>query len=148
MHCALDPQCTAEHLGKSLPYGLEVNRKGATVSDFTPSPSQPAQAGLSNEAAGALAYVTIVPAIVFLLIEPYNKNSFVRFHSWQSIFLGIAAFAINTVLTIIPVIGWILIPFVGLGFLAIWVFVLLKALKGQRYELPIIGRLAEQQAGA
>lgn len=148
MHCALDPQCTAEYLGKSLPYGLEVNRKGATVSDFTPSPSQPAQAGLSNEAAGALAYVTIVPAIVFLLIEPYNKNSFVRFHSWQSIFLGIAAFAINTVLTIIPVIGWILIPFVGLGFLAIWVFVLLKALKGQRYELPIIGRLAEQQAGA
>ncbi|MGA8730776.1 MAG: hypothetical protein WB608_18620 [Terracidiphilus sp.] len=118
------------------------------MSDFTPSPSQPAQAGLSNEAAGALAYVTIVPAIVFLLIEPYNKNSFVRFHSWQSIFLGIAAFAINTVLTIIPVIGWILIPFVGLGFLAIWVFVLLKALKGQRYELPIIGRLAEQQAGA
>ena len=86
------------------------------MSDFTPSPTQPAQAGLSNEAAGALAYVTIVPAIIFLLIEPYNKNSSVRFHSWQSIFLGIAAFAVNTVLTIIPVIGWILIPFVGLGF--------------------------------
>lgn len=118
------------------------------MSNFTPSPSPAAQAGLSNEAAGALAYVTIVPAIVFLLIEPYNKNSFVRFHSWQSIFLGIAAFAINTVLTIIPVIGWILIPFVGLGFLAIWVFVLLKALKGERYELPVIGKLAEQQAGA
>ena len=118
------------------------------MSNFTPSLSPAAQAGLSNEAAGALAYVTIVPAIVFLLIEPYNKNSFVRFHSWQSIFLGIAAFAINTVLTIIPVIGWILIPFVGLGFLAIWVFVLLKALKGERYELPVIGKLAEQQAGA
>jgi uncharacterized membrane protein len=118
------------------------------VSNFPPSPSQPAQAGLSNESAGALAYVTIVPAIIFLIIEPYNRNSFVRFQSWQSIFLGIAAFAVNTVLSIIPVIGWILIPFVSLGFLGIWVFVLLKALKGERYQLPIIGKLAEQQAGA
>ncbi len=116
------------------------------MSDFTPS--HPVQSGLSETAAGALAYVTIVPAIVFLLVEPYNKNSFVRFHSWQSIFLGIAAFAVNMVLTVIPVIGWILIPFVSLAFLAVWVVVLLKALKGARYHLPVIGKLAEQQAGA
>ncbi len=142
--CVFDRTATCSHQA-SLPYGLELNRKGATVSDFTPS--QPVQSGLSNTAAGALAYVTIIPAIIFLLIEPYNKNSFVRFHSWQSIFLGIAAFAINTVLTVIPVIGWILIPFVGLAFLGVWVFVLLKALKGERYQLPLIGKFADQQAG-
>lgn len=119
------------------------------MSNYSPTPSASAQAGLSNETAGALAYVMIVPAIIFLVIEPYNRNSFVRFHSWQSIFLGIGAFAVNTVLTIIfPVIGWILIPFVSLGILGIWVFVLLKALKGERYQLPLIGKLAEQQAKA
>ena len=116
------------------------------MSDFIPS--QPAQSGLSETAAGALAYVTIIPAIIFLIVEPYNKNSFVRFHSWQSIFLGIAAFAVHMVLTVIPVIGWILIPFVGLAFLVIWVIVLLKALKGERYQLPVIGKLAAQKAGA
>jgi len=113
----------------------------------TPQP-QPAQAGLSDNAAGALAYVTIIPAIVFLVVEPYNRNSYVRFHAWQCIFLGIAAVVVHTILSVIPIIGWILIPFASLGFLVIWVIVLLKALKGQRYHLPLIGKYAEQQAGA
>ena len=117
------------------------------MSDFTPS--QPAQSsGLSDTAAGALAYVTIIPAIIFLILEPYNKNSFVRFHSWQSIFLGIAAFAIDMVLTVIPVVGWMILPFIALAFLVIWIIVLMKALKGERYKLPVIGSLAEKQAGA
>jgi uncharacterized membrane protein len=106
------------------------------------------QTGLTDNAAGALAYVTVIPAIVFLLVEPYSKNSYIRFHSWQSIFLGIAAFAIQVVLSVIPVIGWILIPFVLIGFLVLWIIVLLKALKGQRFKLPFIGDLAEKQAGA
>ena len=115
---------------------------------YTPVPPQTAQSGLSDTAAGALAYVTIIPAIIFLLVEPYNKNSFVRFHAWQCIFLCIAAVAIQVVLGIIPVIGWILIPFVSLGILIVAIIALLKALKGERYQLPIIGKLAAQQAGA
>lgn len=109
---------------------------------------QPAQAGLSSNAAGALAYVTIIPAIIFLILEPYNRNSFVRFHAWQSIFLGIATFAVDMVLSFIPVVGWIILPVAMLGFLVIWVICLLKALKGERFSLPVIGKFAEQQAGA
>jgi uncharacterized membrane protein len=30
----------------------------------------------------------------------------------------------------------------------LWIIVLLKALKGERYKLPFIGNLAEKQAGA
>ena len=111
-----------------------------------PSP-QPAQAGLSDNAAGALAYVTIIPAIVFLVVEPYNRNSYIRFHAWQCIFLSIAAVVVHTILSVIPIIGWIMIPFASLAFLIIWVIVLLKALKGQRYQLPLIGKYAGQQAG-
>jgi uncharacterized membrane protein len=111
-------------------------------------PPQPAQSGLSDNAAGALAYVTIIPAIIFLIVEPYNRNSYVKFHSWQSIFFCIAAVAVHIVLTLIPVIGWILVPFVSLGFLVIWIILLLKALKGERFQLPIIGKFAAQQAGA
>ena len=113
-----------------------------------PPATQPAQSGLSDTAAGALAYVTIIPAIVFLIVEPYSKNSYIRFHSWQSIFLGIAAFVVDTVLSFIPIIGWILIPFVMVGFLVIWIILIMKALKGQRFKLPIIGKFAEQQAGS
>jgi uncharacterized membrane protein len=112
-----------------------------------PAP-QSAQSGLTDYTAGALAYVTIIPAIVFLIVEPYNRNSFVRFHSWQSIFLGIAAFAVDLVLSFIPIIGWILLFPVMLGFLVVWIMAILKALKGERWKLPLIGKYAEQQAGA
>jgi len=112
-----------------------------------PTPSQPAQSGLSDNAAGALAYVTIIPAIIFLIVEPYNKNSYIRFHSWQSIFLGIAAFAISFI-NIIPILGQIIFLLGMLVLFVAWLIVLLKALKGERYKLPWIGDLAEKQAGA
>ena len=38
---------------------------------------------LSENVAGALAYFTILPAILFLFLEPYRKNLFVRFHALQ-----------------------------------------------------------------
>lgn len=110
-------------------------------------PEATTQSGLSDNAAGALAYVTIIPAIIFLIVEPYNKNSFIRFHAWQSIFLGVAAFIIDIVLSIIPVIGWIIIPFFMLAFLVVWILVVVKAFKGERYKLPIIGDYAAKQAG-
>ena len=107
----------------------------------------PAPSGLSDNAAGALAYVTIIPAIIFLVMEPYNRNSFVRFHSWQSIFFGIAFVALHIVFTIIPIIGWVLIPVLALGGLILWILLLIKASQGQRFKLPFIGDLAEKQAG-
>ena len=38
---------------------------------------------LTENLAGALAYLTFIPAVVFLVVEPYKKNRFVRFHSVQ-----------------------------------------------------------------
>lgn len=115
---------------------------------YPPVPPQTAQTGISDNTAGALAYVTVIPAIIFLLVEPYNKNPFVRFHSWQCIFLCIAGIAIHIALGIIPVIGWLLMPFASLGILILAIIALVKALKGERYQIPIIGKFAAQQAGA
>jgi uncharacterized membrane protein len=116
------------------------------------NPSAVNQSGLSDNAAGGLAYVTIIPAIVFLIIEPFNRNSYVRFHSWQSIFLAIAYIAVHIGMVIIghiPFFGWLTLfmwPLIGLGFFIIWIIVLIKAFNGERFKLPIIGQLAEQQA--
>ena len=103
--------------------------------------------GLSDNAAGALAYITIIPSIIFLLVEPYNKNSFVRFHAWQNICLMIAWFACSIIM-IIPILGWI----IGvLGFLVLfvcWIMCIIKAAGGQKFMLPWIGPFAAKQAGA
>lgn len=113
--------------------------------NLNPQPLPPASSGLSDNAAGALAYVTIIPAIVFLMLEPYNRSSYVRFHAWQSIFFCIVWLVVNAVVGMIPFLGLILVPLVMLGFLAVWVLLLLKASKGERYKLPILGDFAEKQ---
>ena len=102
--------------------------------------------GISDTAAGTIAYITFIPANIFLVMEPYNRSSYVRFHAWQSIFLAIAIIGINTILGLIPIVGWIAAPIVSLGFLVLWIVVLIKASKGERYKVPFIGNFAEQQA--
>jgi uncharacterized membrane protein len=103
-------------------------------------------AGLNDNIAGMLAYVTIIPAIVFLLLEPYNRNRFIRFHSFQCIFLCIVLVVIHVVLLAVPIIGWAISIFVNLGALVLWIVLLLKAYQGQKFKLPVIGDLAEKQA--
>ncbi len=61
---------------------------------------------VDTAAAGALAYVTILPEILFLILEPYNKRRFIKFHAFQSIGLGLGWFLV------IPILGWI-VGFLG-----------------------------------
>lgn len=114
----------------------------------------PASSGLSDALASGLAYLTFIPAIIFLVVEPYNKSPNVRFNSWQCIFLSIAWFAVDVVLIVIghmPFIGLInllLWPLVALGFFILWLIVMVNAFNGKRFSIPFIGDLAAKQAGA
>jgi uncharacterized membrane protein len=109
--------------------------------------------------AGALAYFTFIPAIVFLLVDPYNRNRFVRFHSFQCLLLWLAGFAIsgalrllNVVLLIIPLLGHLLALLIsGLVTFAafvIWMVLVVKALQGEAFKLPVLGDFAEKKANA
>jgi uncharacterized membrane protein len=106
-----------------------------------------------------LAYVTIIPAIIFLVVEPYNKSRFIRFHSFQNLFLHLAAFVIwiaffivSAVLAFIPILGHLVafILWMGLvvGYLIAWIVLMIKANQGLMYKLPVIGDMAEKQANA
>ncbi len=119
----------------------------------------PAAAPLAENVAGMLAYFTIIPAIIFLLIDPYNRNRFVRFHAFQCLFTALAIIVINvalgivsSILHLIPVIGWlvtaILWPIWGLALLGLWLLLVIKAYQHQMFKLPFVGDMAEKQAGA
>jgi uncharacterized membrane protein len=100
---------------------------------------------------GALAYVTIIPAIIFLVIEPYSKNPFVRFHSFQCLFFAGAVFALNIanmILSMIPFIGLLTIAsgmLIFFGAVAVWALLVFRAYQGEKFKLPMIGDLAEKQ---
>jgi uncharacterized membrane protein len=117
--------------------------------------SSSADSGLSDNMAGALAYL-FLPAILFLVIDPFKGRRFVRFHSFQAIFYTLATWvvwiAINTVATLLSVVAglgflvWMLSPLVTLATMIIWVILVVKAYQGQEFKLPLIGDLAAKQA--
>jgi uncharacterized membrane protein len=115
--------------------------------------------GLPETLAGAMAYCTIIPAIVFLLVEPYSKNRFVRFHSLQCLGVCLVALVVGAMLRVagfvlffIPVLGhllvWLLSMVVTLAFLVVWVVLVVKALQGEMFKLPVVGDFAERRASA
>lgn len=119
----------------------------------TPATGTSASGGLAPNVAGALAYFTIIPAIIFLVAEPYNRDRFIRFHAFQCLFLAAAIFVLFFALgifTMIPVVGWlagiVVIPLLGLAIFAVVLFTMYKAYNNQKFMLPVIGKLAEQQA--
>jgi uncharacterized membrane protein len=112
---------------------------------------------LPRNIAGALAYLTFIPAIVFLTLDPYRRDRFVRFHSIQCLLLWLAGFIIGLairvlalVLSMVPVVGVLLISLIsvlaGLAAFLIWLVVEVKALQGQAFKLSILGHLAEHYA--
>jgi uncharacterized membrane protein len=106
--------------------------------------------GIRDNIAGALAYVILVPALIFLLVEPYKKNRFIRFHSWQSVFLGITVFFIGLLLLTMlgHLIMMLLLVVFLLGCSILWVLLLVKALQGEKFKIPLLGDLAEKTANA
>ena len=104
--------------------------------------------GLSPNVAALLAYLLWIPAILWLVIEPYNKDRFIRFHSFQALFLGLAWLAFSIVLTMIPILGWLLLLFLPFAGIIVAIVCAYKAYKNEWFKLPVIGELAEKQAEA
>jgi uncharacterized membrane protein len=55
-----------------------------------------------------------------------------------------------TILAFVPFVGLIMIPIhlvVALGFLILWLITIIQAFQGKKFVIPIIGGLAQKQAG-
>jgi uncharacterized membrane protein len=130
---------------------------GARVGTAVPASGPRAQAApevLADNVASALCYVLgLITGIVFLVFPRYNRNPIVRFHAFQSIFLHVGcivlAILLNIVLTILHL-GSLdfLVSVMWLGFFILSIYLIIQTYQGKTIELPVIGPLARQQAGA
>ena len=124
------------------------------------APAAAAGTGLTPNVAGALAYLAgFITGILFLVIDPFKQDRFVRFHAFQSIFFNVAWIGFWIVWTIIGlVLGAVshglffiiqlpvnLLVFVG-GFV-LWAYLMYSAYQGKMFKIPVIGALAAKQAG-
>ena len=98
--------------------------------------------GLKPNIAGLLCYLGgWITGIIFLILE--QKNRWVRFHAAQSIVVFGAVTVANVILGWIPVVGDAfsgIILFIGF---ILWIILMVKAHKGERYKLPWAGNVAE-----
>lgn len=119
---------------------------------YTPAASQ---GGLSENVAALLAYIFPV-SIIFLVLDPYKTNRFIRFHCFQALFLFGVGIVFNLLtrmlisisgysLAILGLVGLVSMVF-GLAMLAAVIYCMVKAYQHQKFLLPVIGPLAEKQA--
>jgi uncharacterized membrane protein len=119
-----------------------------------------ANSGLQANVAGALAYLAgIITGILFLVIDPYKNDRFVRFHAFQSLFFNVAWIALWIAWTIVGVVlgavtkGLFFILQVPIDLLlmvggfGLWAYLMYSAYQGKTTRLPVIGALAAKQAG-
>jgi uncharacterized membrane protein len=105
---------------------------------------QKSSTGLDEHVAGFLCYLFgFITGIVFLVVE--KQSSFVKFHAMQSTITFLGLFVIVMIIGWIPVIGLLVYPIWILS-LILWLILMIKALRGERYLLPIVGKMAEEKS--
>jgi len=99
---------------------------------------------LEENLAGLLCYVLgWITGIVFLVLE--KENRFVRFHAMQSLLTFLSLSVIAWILGHIPFVGGVLAALVWILVLILWLILMYKAYRGEKYKLPIVGDIAERQ---
>lgn len=114
--------------------------------------------GLTMNLAAALSYALgLITGILFLVLEPYKNNKFVRFHAMQSIIFSTACIVFAIVWSIlvgilIDIAGfWVLtidVPLrllIGLGIFVFWLYLMFQAYSNREYQIPFIGTIAAKQ---
>ena len=118
--------------------------------------SNPVSVSRRDRLLSSLCYF-FIPALVLIFAQPFKRIHFIRFHAFQSLFTWITALAaagliklISMMLLLIPSLGQLITFLLWILYaLAVPVLLLLliaKAMMGNEFELPIIGRIAQKQA--
>lgn len=116
--------------------------------------------------AGFLCYLLFfITGAFFWAVE--RRSEFVKFHAMQSTFTFLSLFIILISMEIIPILGQIVftLPNVLLGqlfgklgipigidmnvlwilFIFLWIFMMIEALIGKQYSLPIVGKIVKRK---
>lgn len=113
--------------------------------DLTMDAVKKTSIGLDENLTAALAYALgWITGVGLLLVE--HENQFVRFHALQSSIVFGALCVLWFIGFSIPILGWVLSIVVVTPVSAIvWLLMLYKAYRGERFKLPIAGDIAEQR---
>lgn len=96
---------------------------------------------LSPNISAVLAYIILI--VSGIIIATVEKEPFPRFHAFQSIIFSATWIIILTLFSVLEL-SWILMQIINVGFIALWITLIIKAYQNKKAKLPIIGHLAEK----
>ena len=99
--------------------------------------------GLDENIEGALCYsLGLITGIILLLIEKESK--FVRFHAIQSTSVFLPLFLIQMFTFVLFTFASLIVsPIIVIIEIILWILLMYRAFKGERYKLPMFGNFAE-----
>jgi len=90
-----------------------------------------------NKTMAGLAYL-----LFFLPLAACPESKYARFHANQGLLLLITGIVGSIVLSIIPIIGWILLPIFGIAIAVLGILGLINGFGGKVKPLPVIGKFS------
>jgi uncharacterized membrane protein len=111
--------------------------------DQTRATEERSSTGMEANVAGLLCYLLgVITGILFLVLE--RQSSFVRFHAVQSTVTFGSILVIQVFAGFIPLIGKLVVFVLGPLSFVLWILLMVKAYQGERFQLPVVGDIAEQ----
>ena len=106
--------------------------------------------GMDGKTIAVISYLTIIGWVIAYVMNSNNKSQIAIYHIRQSLFLmlaGIVLYTIQTMLLLIPFLGWLIallsIP-IGIALLILWIMGLIAAINGEEKPVPVVGEKAQQ----
>lgn len=107
--------------------------------------------GLSPRGASMLCYVPWlgwIAAVYVLVSDTFRGDRTVRFHAFQGLYIFVAWMLAHWVLglwmRLLSLHGQGITSIIEVFLLGVWVFMLIKTSNNERFELPLVGELAER----
>lgn len=97
----------------------------------------------NNKLCAILSYL-LIGIIWYFGDAKIKKDEFAKFHVKQAIVLLVLSLGANIILGIIPVLGWIFMPFLNLLILILAIIGIINASNNKKKALPYIGQYSNK----
>lgn len=93
----------------------------------------------NNSNSNIIAAVAYLWILFFLPLVVNPQDSFGRFHANQALILFLVSTVGGIVLGMIPIIGWLILPFFSIACFVLMILGMVNAFQGNEKPLPVIG---------
>lgn len=82
-----------------------------------------------------MAMLSCIPIVGLVMLFVEKKDLFVRYHAAQ-----FAIFNVAYLIALVPIIGWMLMPIVGIIIFVAFILAIIKINNGERYDVPVLSQ--------